>query len=244
MRALSATELLAIWERGLAHAPTQRALALLTLACPEESPEALAHLCIGRRDERLLTLREWMFGERFASLADCPSCGERLEINFNAADLRVDPVLDTSDNITLDLTDYSVRFRLPDTLDLAALELSDVSAGAHRQLLARCLLSARRGEREISAAELPETVVMAVAEKMAQADPQADLQLTLSCPRCRHQWRAAFDIVSFLWTEIHVWALRMLRDVHELAAAYGWRESDILALSPRRRQAYLEMIRA
>jgi hypothetical protein len=35
-----------------------------------------------------------------------------------------------------------------------------------------------------------------------------------------------------------------LRDVHELASAYGWRESEILALSPQRRQAYLELVRA
>jgi hypothetical protein len=51
------------------------------------------------------------------------------------------------------------------------------------------------------------------------------------------------DIASYLWSEIHAWAGRMLRDVHALAAAYGWREADILAMSPWRRQAYLEMIR-
>jgi hypothetical protein len=33
----------------------------------------------------------------------------------------------------------------------------------------------------------------------------------------------------------------MLREVDTLAAAYHWAEADILALSPRRRQAYLEL---
>ena len=33
-----------------------------------------------------------------------------------------------------------------------------------------------------------------------------------------------------------------LRDVHALASQYGWRESDILRMSARRRQFYLEMI--
>jgi hypothetical protein len=34
----------------------------------------------------------------------------------------------------------------------------------------------------------------------------------------------------------------MLRDVHALATAYGWREADIVAMSPWRRQVYLDMV--
>jgi hypothetical protein len=33
-----------------------------------------------------------------------------------------------------------------------------------------------------------------------------------------------------------------MREVHTLAAMYGWRETDILAMSAWRRQRYLEMI--
>ena len=77
---------------------------------------------------------------------------------------------------------------------------------------------------------------------MAEADPQADIQLALSCPACGHQWLSTFDIVSFFWSEINAWAYRILREVHILASAYGWREADILAMSPYRRQLYLEMV--
>jgi len=35
-----------------------------------------------------------------------------------------------------------------------------------------------------------------------------------------------------------------LSDVHTLARAYGWRERDILTLSPTRRQFYLNMVGA
>jgi hypothetical protein len=83
--------------------------------------------------------------------------------------------------------------------------------------------------------------VDAVIARMAEADPQADVQLDLSCPACRHRWLAVFDIVSFLWSEIDASARRTLQDVHRLATAYGWREPDILALTPWRRQVYLEM---
>jgi hypothetical protein len=50
--------------------------------------------------------------------------------------------------------------------------------------------------------------------------------------------------VSYLWAEVHSWALRTLHEVNVLASAYGWRESDILALSQWRRQAYLEMVQS
>jgi hypothetical protein len=83
---------------------------------------------------------------------------------------------------------------------------------------------------------------MAVAERMAQADPQAEVQLALTCPACQHEWLATFDILSFFWIEINAWALRLLQEVHRLASAYGWRETDILGLSSWRRQFYLEMI--
>jgi hypothetical protein len=67
------------------------------------------------------------------------------------------------------------------------------------------------------------------------------MQLALVCPTCGSGWAVAFDIVAFFWTELQAWAQRMLRDIHTLARAYGWREADILALSPLRRQVYLEL---
>jgi hypothetical protein len=77
---------------------------------------------------------------------------------------------------------------------------------------------------------------------MQSSDPQADLRFTLHCQVCSHEWEAGFDIAQFLWTEVDAWASRTLFDVHCLARAYGWREADILSLSPWRRQCYLEML--
>jgi hypothetical protein len=51
-----------------------------------------------------------------------------------------------------------------------------------------------------------------------------------------------FDIVSFFWTELSAQAKRLLREVHTLARGYGWREADILAMSARRRQLYLDLV--
>ena len=39
-------------------------------------------------------------------------------------------------------------------------------------------------------------------------------------------------------------AQRLLMEVHLLARAYGWREADILGMSPARRNAYLQRVAA
>ena len=249
MRTLSAFELLSVWERGLSQTPVERALGLLGAACADEPPEALASLSVGVRDARLLTLREWTFGRQLVSVADCPGCGEQLEVSLGAADLfagRAAPGAD-SGPLTLKAGEYEVSFRLPNSLDLGALADAAPAASvadAAARLLESCLVEARRGGEAVSADELPPEVAGAIAARMAEADPQAEVELALNCPACGEGWQAPFDIESFFWDEIGAWARRVLGEVHVLASSYGWRESDILNMSARRRQFYIELIGA
>ena len=247
MRPLTAAELLNVWERGQAEPPVRQALALLAAACPETPSDEIARLAIGRRDRLLLELRERTFGPRLVSVAACPACGERLEVEVAVRDLLVegdDPAGEASRALAAD--GWQVRFRPPHSLDVLALAEGgqDRDPGAaRRRLLAGCLLEARTPDGgEAHAADLPESVLQAVAGAMAAADPQAEIELALTCPACAHAWLALFDIVSFFWTEIDAWARVLLQEIHVLASAYGWREPDILALSPWRRRAYLEMV--
>ena len=79
---------------------------------------------------------------------------------------------------------------------------------------------------------------------LAKADPQADVLINLHCAACQHPWQVALEIECFLWAKLNALAKRLLREVHVLAQTYGWRETDILAMSAVRRQIYLEMIRS
>lgn len=234
MRPLSAQELLDAWECGLGEPPVRRALILLGAACPEAAPEDLARESVGRRDARLLTLREWTFGPRLVSLASCPLCAERLETAFDVAEIRVES--HEEGPLKLRLSGGELTFRLPNSTDLLALTSAGSVDGARRHLLDRCLFDA-------GADDLSEEELLAVARRMAEADPQGDIQLSLSCPACGHSWLASFDIATFFWTEVDAWARVLLHEIHLLASAYGWREADILALSPWRRRSYLELIR-
>jgi hypothetical protein len=241
MRRLSDSELLEAWERGQGKTPVRRALVLLSAACPESQAESLAELSVGQRDALLLTLREWTFGPRMTGLTSCTRCGEQLEFDCEAAQLRVSSEAAPPAALELSATGYELQFRLPNSLDLEQAAQCRDAAASQRLLLEQCLLSARRGDSEVSAEHLPPEIREAASARMAEADPQADLQLHFSCPQCGHSWQARFDIESFFWSEISAWAVRLLREVHALARAYGWREADILALSPWRRQMYLRM---
>jgi hypothetical protein len=127
-------------------------------------------------------------------------------------------------------------------LDLADLDAEDDLLASRDRLLERIILSAKFGDDGKTPEELPAHVKDEVSKHMGQLDPQADIQMAVACPSCGNQIEAVLDIVSFFWSEINAWACRILREVHTLALAYGWQESEILAMSPIRRQIYLEMV--
>lgn len=242
MHALSAADLLSVWERGMGQPVVRQGLLLLAASFPETPPEDLAQLSLGQRNSRLLSLREQVFGPKLISVSACPSCNHELQLTFTAAEVRTRVGEVTNEILTIAADDYEVRFRLPDSNDLLAISGHQDIATGRSLLLTRCLLAARRHGVDQQVEQLPQNIVDAVMKRMAQADPQADVQLKLDCPECGQTWSVAFDIVSYFWSEIHSWAQRTLHDVHLLASAYGWRESDILTISPQRRQCYLDMI--
>src|SRR5436305_1501047 len=242
MRALSAAEFLDVWEHGLGQSPVQRALTLLALACRETPVDDLAQLSIGRRDAHLLALREQAFGPELASITNCPACAEQLEFSLDVADIDAASNAELKPSLHLMHGEYGVDLRLLTSVDLARLDPRADLETNREQLLEHCVIAARCGELEIAAAELPAQVWTAIAQRLAEADPQADVQLALACPKCQHAWKTPLDIVSYFWSEIDAWAARLLYEIHALASAYGWREAEVLALSPWRRRAYLELI--
>ena len=242
MRALSAARILDLWEEGQASLPFERAVSLLAAATPDSPREPLELLSIGRRDARLLELRESAFGSALDMTAACPACGLALEMAVPIASLKTPPAAEEPEGqIVVD--GFAVSVRPPNSRDLGACARLDPEQG-RRALLNGCILGANLGGTTISAQELPETVLDQVEERIAAMDPQADVLLDFTCPECQQQWSQEFDIVSFFWTEIDAWARRMLLEINVLARAFGWSESDILRMSPARRQIYFAMAQA
>jgi hypothetical protein len=244
MRPINAMELLTVWERGLNQTLLEKVLTLLTAACPEIDSEALAGLSIGERDARLLQLREWMFGSYLVNTARCPQCAQRVEWENRIADIRTNPSKSTSSSaeFNLNVADYGLRYRLPTSMDIAAVMNAPRGDSTPQDLLKRCIVSARHAGEVCDPGSLPQDVLAALGRRIEELDPQAEIRIDLTCPQCSHKWDVLFDIASFLWTEINHWAERTLRSVHKLASTYGWSERTILNLSPVRRQLYLGLV--
>ncbi|HEX4954425.1 MAG TPA: phage baseplate protein [Thermoanaerobaculia bacterium] len=260
MRPLDAAELLAVWEQTCTRPPVERALALVAAASPETPADELAALPIGRRDAALLRLRSWTFGPEITATMECPACGEMVELTTSVPELLVPeaagaPALgEGAAPIEVAVAGSSLTLRLPDSRDLAALPAAGSVDELRQALLSRLVLDGRAkgrrleverlGPRGFDLGQLPPELVEAAMARLAEADPQADVELALACPGCGHGWLAGFDITTFFWREIEAWALRTLREVHVLASAYGWAEREILALSAWRRSAYLQLVGA
>lgn len=239
---LTASKLLVIWEKGIDLPMYERALILLEAASGKSKDSVIA-LTIGQRDLKLLELRDALFGREVPCITACPACNERLELNLDSNELRVSC---ESDDVQaqqeLKIDGLTLQYRLPNSADLALAASANDGDSARNILLARCLIAAYQGTCELAYAELPLTALDALSNAMAVADPQSHLELALTCPACEQNWLAVFDIASYLWIEIQNWAMRTLREVYLLASAFGWSESEILALSPMRRQLYLQSV--
>lgn len=243
MRPPAAREVLDAWELGQGHGPTIRALALLAASGSGEPWEALEALPLGERDRRLLGLRIVTAGRRLDAFARCPSCGEPLDLSLDAGALLTacGPIPAAGELARQDLT---LRFRPVSSADLLAVERCAEVEEARRRLAGRCLLEARRGGRTVDAAALSEEELTDLSQALADADPGAELLFDLRCPACEAAWQQVLDVAAFVWEELEAQAQRLLGEVHVLARAYGWREADVLALSPQRRRIYLEMVSA
>jgi T4 bacteriophage base plate protein len=249
MHYLSDQQILQVWERGQQQHPLDRALTLLAFALPEHSWETLSHLSIGQRDSLLLLLRQQMLGDDMESFANCPHCGESVEFTLKTTALRVmEPVIEPLASQTLTVADYALIFTLPSSKDLAAVVGCETLLAAQSVLTQRCIQQISCEGVAIAPESIPEEfwqqLTQQMTQQMAAVDPQAEILLDLSCPACQSNWQVLFDIVAFFWTELGLQAKQIMQEVHTLARSYGWREADILAMSPTRRQHYLGLVEA
>jgi len=233
MPALSAAQLLSVWEHGARRHPLDRALLLFAVAEPGLAPDALADAPLGACNAALMRLRRDCFGAAIPAWTDCPACGERMSFELDLAQLpAMTPVPDV-----VEVEGH--RFRCTGTRQLAALADCPDADEASRQLLLGCVA----GDARLTADNAMLDQLLVHAEHAIEAaDPWADLAVGYRCPACGHAGEAAFDIASYLWEEIEAHASRLLDEVHLLASSYGWREEEILALGDVRRAAYLARV--
>jgi hypothetical protein len=231
-----AADLLAIWEAARGLAPLRRAQLLSRFACDSKSEDAATAQPIGSTNADMLALRRALFGSELTALVTCSACAVPLE-----AEMRVEDFIDSHRDgggsvFELETDRGALRFRLPTLNDLASIGTGAAPERAAVALLEACVVDAE-GPHSASTQDL-------VLARMAELDPLADPTIALTCEACGAHFNCAFDIASFLWREIEAAAARTFSEIHTLASLYGWAEADLLAMSPTRRQAYLDLIGA
>jgi hypothetical protein len=223
MRRLDEAGLLDIWEQGRAHAPMARTNLLLAVALPGSDAAARAALAVSAADLALLRLHRSIFGSSLPAEAICRACASPLEFDLDAGTL--------TEGLAASLPDAESRpddIREPTIGDLHAIAaVTDLDAAVQR-LAALCRLDPQVSPSDTDIAEID-----AVYGRSA-------IRLWLDCADCGHAWHEDFDIAAYLWLEVERRAQTLIDEIHVLAAAYGWSEPQILALSDARRAAYLQ----
>jgi hypothetical protein len=191
----------------------------------------------GGRQAMLLRLYGESFGPRLDGLAACPACGTEVDVAVPVAEL-VAATPEPEPVAPFEAEGRRIGWRLPDGADLAAAAACTDPADGALLLVSRCVT-----ESDSAPAEMPEGVRAELARRVAAADPLLDVTLALTCPECAVIWDSTLDVGAFFAAALHTAAGRLLREVGELARAYGWSEAAVLGLSERRRAVYLAMVR-
>ena len=190
-------------------------------------------LTVGRGNVELLGLYVALAGPTLAGVADCPSCGAELDVEFDARRLTAPGLDPTGAELAVDVDGRRTVVTVPSIEDLAAGPADGDS------LLVRCLAAGGDPAADPPAA-WSEAARDAVEEALADADPMAEISVALACPECGIPWTETLDPAAFVWAEVDAEVRRVASDVLELTRAYGWSEAEITGMTPWRRRLYLE----
>jgi len=226
MGALSGEMLLRAWEASRELPDQEAALAVLALAWPKRARSEWAEMALGERNAMLLELRAATLGRRMEGFAECPACGALLEFALDAAELegqlraQLAAVAESGQELA----------RPANTADLIAASAAEDEEQAGAILLARTMKQDGDDAGE------------GALERFERINGAAEIRVELACSECRARPAMDLDIARFLLRELGAAARRLMREIHELASAYGWSERAIVAMSAARRGAYLEML--
>lgn len=190
-------------------------------------------------DAALMNLRISLFGPQLDAVVRCPKCDTQFDLLLDLSQL-TQSISGPSD-VFVEADGYAARVRSPSVQDLHELAPDLTVEQFADALFLRCVEEATHLGAPVARSALPPTLRKAAADAFCEQgmeSPSADLV----CGVCDCAWRSPLDIACALLRDIDFLALRQLDEVSRIASAYHWSEYDILAMSPQRRQFYLEAI--
>jgi hypothetical protein len=176
-----------------------------------------------------------------------PECKEKMDLDLNVRDLLLQPYSQNGEWHLARLNDnghvYDVRFRLPTGADqeaVSGLAQTDLNA-ASSMLLRNCIGGIAR-EDGSTVEVISQSLETQLSSMMSDLDPQAELMLNMICPACSKNCSVIFDTASYLSKEMASHMEHIYREVHMLAFYYHWSESDIMGMTQKKRERYLDLL--
>jgi hypothetical protein len=256
LRPLAGRDEAFLLQQGSGLSPAARTTAMLARCICRLGPistvttEIARSLSVGDREALLLHLRRLTLGEIMSCVLKCPACGEKLDLALEVSELLLPSYAHACEahEALVHAGDawYRARFRLPNGADQehAAALVAFAPEAATELILRRCVQEIVDEQTGEPAQPIPAAVADALAGKMAELDPQAEILLDLVCPACGASFQTPLDIADYFYEEIRGRESDLHRDVHLLAFHYHWSERDILRLTRRKRMLYLDLLSA
>jgi hypothetical protein len=189
-------------------------------------------------DAVALAIRRAWLGDEISSDATCPDpdCRQRIEVAFHLDDYlghhrprRPRRVRDATEDGWFALDESTVRFRVPTVADTLAARTSGEPEAVLTQACVDPPALSRAVARRLDAA------LSAIA-------PRLDDLVGGRCPACGQTVSMRFDPLTYTLRELQTLFSDIHRQIHLLAATYGWAEEAILALPRHRRLRYASLI--
>jgi hypothetical protein len=176
-------------------------------------------------DRLLARLYTDLYGDRCECRVRCSACGEAYGFELSLAAL-----IAAQDEARPDPDAADGAWTLPDGGRVRAPRIGEL--GLDPDGLVRRLIVAG------------ETAPAEVLEFLERAAPVLSLDLDAPCPDCCHAQEVRFDLARYLVQRLAGERPFLLREVHLLAARYGWSLAEILGLARDDRRTFAGLIEA
>lgn len=239
LRALGGADELALAEALAAGASAARAGNLLIGRCAAFADAAAplgmlaaADLALGDREVVLRALHVVSLGPGVEGRTACAHCGAAVEYDLNL-DQPTERPPEPGPWHQLAIPGGTIKCRV-----LTGADLERAAGSVDTDSLA-LLADAATGGQAVSGAAGREILGAA----LARLDPNAETAVSVGCPVCGRITRFWLDSFELIRRGLAA-AGGVMRQIHTLAAAYGWSESEILTLPRHRRLLYCRMVAA
>lgn len=199
----------------------------------------LWEMSVGARIASLLVLADREDAGTFAIALRCPAagCGESIEVSLTLDEILGVASEDGADPFPVKADGRTFHLRRPTGADqLAWLRRDDLDGADVAPAILHSLIVAG------PVAELTAAGRAALEEALDTHDPLIRFTLTAVCPYCQAAHEHETPLTAYALRTLRQVQSRLIEEVHALAVAYGWPESEVLAIPSWRRARYLSLV--